>query len=149
MNTPDNCYLDKGHSAHDLLGPGEVCKACGFVTPEPDETAVKPAQRDRDEAKAVVWHDDWPDHTITEGGGKQAIAMIAEAIARARAAERERIAAKADALFNEVDDIVADTMCSDGPDGHCDGHELIARRVIDHLIAAAIRSLPADATGGT
>jgi hypothetical protein len=31
MNTPDNCYLDKGHSAHDLLGPGETCKACGFV----------------------------------------------------------------------------------------------------------------------
>ncbi|HXJ69391.1 MAG TPA: hypothetical protein VNM39_10830 [Verrucomicrobiae bacterium] len=38
MNTPDNCYLDKGHSAHDLLGPGEVCKACGFVAPAPDPT---------------------------------------------------------------------------------------------------------------
>ena len=33
MNTPDNCYLDKGHDAHDLLGPGESCKACGFVAP--------------------------------------------------------------------------------------------------------------------
>jgi hypothetical protein len=33
MNTPDNCYLDKSHSAHDLLGPGESCKACGFVAP--------------------------------------------------------------------------------------------------------------------
>jgi hypothetical protein len=32
-NTPDNCYLDNGHSAHDLLGPGESCKACGFHLP--------------------------------------------------------------------------------------------------------------------
>src|SRR5690349_546914 len=31
MNTPDNCYADKSHSAHDLLAPGEKCKACGFV----------------------------------------------------------------------------------------------------------------------
>jgi len=31
MNTPDNCYLDKGHDAHDLLAPGESCKACGFA----------------------------------------------------------------------------------------------------------------------
>jgi len=24
-NTPDNCYLDKSHSAHDLLAAGAVC----------------------------------------------------------------------------------------------------------------------------
>ena len=30
-NTPDNCYLDKGHSAHDLMAPGDTCEACGFV----------------------------------------------------------------------------------------------------------------------
>jgi len=32
-NTPDNCYADKSHSAHDLLAPGESCKACGFINP--------------------------------------------------------------------------------------------------------------------
>ena len=37
MNTPDNCYLDKGHDAHDLMAPGESCKACGFVAPSPSQ----------------------------------------------------------------------------------------------------------------
>src|SRR5690349_20665295 len=45
MNTPDNCYADKSHSAHDLMAPGEKCKHCGFVMgarpavmPELDQT---------------------------------------------------------------------------------------------------------------
>ena len=40
MNTPDNCYLDKGHDGHDLLGPGESCKACGFVAPANEHEAA-------------------------------------------------------------------------------------------------------------
>jgi hypothetical protein len=48
-NTPDNCYLDKGHDAHDLLGPGESCKACGFVAPDADVT-----QQDRDAAALAL-----------------------------------------------------------------------------------------------
>jgi len=78
-NTPDNCYLDKGHDAHDLLGPGESCKACGFMMMPP--TPPEPTPQDYDEARADA---KWP----TNG--------VAKAIARARhageVAERERCA---------------------------------------------------------
>ena len=137
MNTPDNCYLDKGHDAHDLLAPGESCKACGFVAPVTPE----PSQQDKDEAKAVVWHDDWPDHTITEGGGRQAIAMISQAIARARhageVAEREKCAKLCEARATQNEDEDDDTTGRFTPNDH--------RAIEARDIAAAIRSLaPAE-----
>lgn len=36
-------------------------------------------------------------------------------------------------FFDEIDNIVIDTMITDGPDGHCDGHEIITRKIIDYL----------------
>lgn len=38
-----------------------------------------------------------------------------------------------DMLFDEIDDIITDTMIEHGPDGHCDGHEIITTNIIDFL----------------
>ena len=35
-NTPENCYLRTGHDGHDIMVPGERCKACGWVCPDDD-----------------------------------------------------------------------------------------------------------------
>ena len=84
MNTPDNCYLDKGHDAHDLLWPGESCKACGFVMQGP--VTPEPTREDMDTAWDI----------IRENHGRLDNAItIATALARARhageVAERERM----------------------------------------------------------
>ena len=65
MNTPDNCYLDKGHDAHDLLGPGESCTACGFT---------KTSDRK------------WADTTMARMERESAPRELAEAVARLEAA---------------------------------------------------------------
>jgi len=96
MNTPDNCYLDKSHDAHDLLGSGEVCKACGFVAPEEPNfirplaqdfrdlqapfSAItpEPTQQDRDAAGEIIRNWDMRSPSLHDA--------VAEAIARARAA---------------------------------------------------------------
>jgi hypothetical protein len=52
MNTPDNCYLDKGHDAHDLLGRFDTCPACGF---SPSREPLQPEHAmPRDLAEAVA-----------------------------------------------------------------------------------------------
>ena len=33
----------------------------------------------------------------------------------------------------EIDDLVADIMIEDGPDGHCDGHEIITAFIVELL----------------
>ena len=89
MNTPDNCYLDKGHDAHDLLGPGESCKACGFIQ-HYQVTPPEPMQQDREESVRLY-------HAFIGRGfdtGTRIRAEMAKALARARhageVAERER-----------------------------------------------------------
>jgi hypothetical protein len=33
----------------------------------------------------------------------------------------------------EIDDLVSDIMIEDGPDGHCDGHEIITEFILELL----------------
>lgn len=33
----------------------------------------------------------------------------------------------------EIDDLIADIMIEDGPDGHCDGHEIITDFIVNLL----------------
>ena len=33
----------------------------------------------------------------------------------------------------EIDDLIADIMIEDGPDGHCDGHEIITAFIAELL----------------
>jgi len=35
--------------------------------------------------------------------------------------------------FENIDNIIIDTMIEDGPDGHCDGHGLISEKVINYI----------------
>jgi len=31
--------------------------------------------------------------------------------------------------INSLENLIADIMCTDGPDGHCDGYEIIAKEI--------------------
>jgi hypothetical protein len=89
MNTPDNCYADKSHSAHDLLGPGESCKACGFVagrpiTDDPDYDAAMNALHDAS-SEAHAWDIAWLPLYL-QPRMHEALRILGAAIARARAA---------------------------------------------------------------
>lgn len=33
----------------------------------------------------------------------------------------------------EIDDLIVDIMIEDGPDGHCDGHEIITAFIVELL----------------
>jgi hypothetical protein len=76
-NTPDNCYLDKGHSAHDLLGPGEACKACGYTVPYQfqDNDGHSEQTAPRELAEAVAPRLTWTDEQAAEA----LIAMLPDA----------------------------------------------------------------------
>jgi len=141
-NTPDNCYLDKGHDAHDLLAPGESCKVCGFMMMPP--TPPEPTQQDRREAILALFK--WENEVSDE-----AVKPIAEAIARARhageVAERERCARivgdHAESWGNRRKAYAG--MKTTGDDA-----DVRAERIIQvcEAIAAAIRSLaPAEKEG--
>jgi hypothetical protein len=82
-NTPDNCYLDKSHSAHDLLGPGESCKACGFMAPAaPRELAEAVARLERFHAVSYSIRGGLVEHPLEDD-----IRLILAALAEA---QRER-----------------------------------------------------------
>jgi len=56
MKDPEKCYLSTGHDGHDLLGPGESCKACGFVMPTaPRELAEAVARLEAVERDERAW----------------------------------------------------------------------------------------------
>lgn len=40
-NTPRDCYLNTGHSGHDLLAPGTRCQFCGFIAPTDAELSAR------------------------------------------------------------------------------------------------------------
>jgi flagellar biosynthesis/type III secretory pathway protein FliH len=167
VNTPDNCYLDKGHDAHDLLAPGEVCKACGFVAPRPGpwhpEHALTSGSTPEEEDIAAAWHILQQSVDRTSESDVQA---IAEAIARARhageviadedkaelfrkgyaageVAERERMMKLlSDAAFAGLEDGCEDasSVANETPSGLQAWADEIAKRV-------AIRSLAPDSEG--
>ena len=37
-------------------------------------------------------------------------------------------------LYEELSDIVSDIMCEDGPDGHCDGYNLITSYILENFM---------------